>query len=320
MRATIVTAVLFGFPVVATAQPDPKPAAQPLVTRVYDLKHVLAGKTGAADTDAVIKLIFESVAVGEVKPGGDGPRVVERDGQKLEVRAAKKVQGEIKDLLDALARLADLAIDIKADVIEFDRATFEKSVKPLFAPPKGRTDPPAAIGFGDDDEGEPKDRPKAEDVTKALKLGRLVQTSSRRYSNGVEAVLSSRQTVVPYTTHPNEALKVPGSVLYVKDGFNLVGLPVVSADRRFIRFKLTEQSSALVGERKRDFGEIAGQRFVMTSPVVEDFGRTATVEVGDGATAVFRLDYAPKDKVWLVVLRPRIFIQAEQDELKKQKK
>src|SRR6184192_2182128 len=110
MRATIVPVVLFGFAGLAPAQPDPKPDPKALVTRVYDLKPVLAGKTVAADMDAVIKLIFESVAVGEVKPGGGGTQLVERDGQKLEVRAAEKVQGEVKDLLDALARLADLAV------------------------------------------------------------------------------------------------------------------------------------------------------------------------------------------------------------------
>src|SRR5947199_10865943 len=81
MRATILPVVLFGFPGLVAAQPDPKPEAKGLVTRVYDLKPVLAGKTVAADTDAVIKLIFESVALGDVKPGGGGPQLVERDGQ-----------------------------------------------------------------------------------------------------------------------------------------------------------------------------------------------------------------------------------------------
>ena len=87
-----------------------------------------------------------------------------------------------------------------------------------------------------------------------------------------------------------------------------------------MRLKLTEQSAAVVGITRRDFGEIAGKPFVMSTPQVEDFGKAGTVEVADGGFVLFRLDYAPKDKVWVVVLRPRIFIQAEEDELKKQKK
>ena len=75
-----------------------------------------------------------------------------------------------------------------------------------------------------------------------------------------------------------------------------------------------------VRQEERSRTEVGGKPLVLTSPVVEDFGRSATVEVADGAAAVFRLDYAPKDKVWVVVIRPRTFIQAEQDELNKQKK
>ena len=36
-------------------------------------------------------------------------------------------------------------------------------------------------------------------------------------------------------------------------------------------------------------------------------------------TVLFRLAYAPKDKVWVVARKPMIFIQAEEDELKKQR-
>jgi hypothetical protein len=324
MRATILPAVLvaIGFTGAAAAQPDPKPAAkpEPLVTRTYSLKAVLGLKPASGNKttpDDVIKMIFETIPVGEIKPGVEGPQLIERDGGQLEVRATEKVQGEIKDLITALERLADLAIDIKVDLYEFDRATFEKSVLPLFAPPKGRKESRVVVGYGEDDEPAPQ----AADATKALKLGTVVQSSARRYANGAEAVVSSRQTVVPYPRAPNELIgKALGPVPYVKEGFRLVATPVVSADRRFIRFKLTEQSAALVGMKKRDFGEIGGQPFVLVSPVVEDIGKTGTVEVADGAFALFRLDYAPKDKAWMVVLRPRLYIKAEEEELKKQKK
>jgi hypothetical protein len=321
LLSAVATLLTGGF---ALAQ-APKPAdPDTLVTRVYDLKSLLGDKsasTGLADPDAVIRLILETVRVGEIKPGVEGPQFVERDGDKLEVRATEKVQNEVKELIAGLERVADLAIDIRADVLEFDRETFDKSVKPLFVPAKGRTESPVVIGFGDDDEAVEKGRPKAEAATKALKPGRPVQSSARRYANGVDAVVAARQTVVPSTTQPEQAIRrVPGGVRFVKEGFRLTAQPVVSWDRRFVRFKLTEQSAAVVGVKRRDFGEIAGEPFVVTSLQVEDSGKAGSVEVADGGFAVFRLDYAPKDKVWVVVLRPTIFIQAEQDELNKQKK
>ena len=59
---------------------------------------------------------------------------------------------------------------------------------------------------------------------------------------------------------------------------------------------------------------------VAQSPEVEDLGATGSALVADGGTLLFRLGYAPKDKVWVVVLKPTIFIQAEEDLLKKEGK
>jgi hypothetical protein len=105
-----------------------------------------------------------------------------------------------------------------------------------------------------------------------------------------------------------------------KDGFALNARSVVSADRRFVRFKLTEQSTAVTGIKKREFEGPAGQKLVLQSAETEDLGASGSATVADGGTAIFRLAYAPKDKVWVVVIRPTIFIQAEEDELKWEQK
>ena len=54
-----------------------------------------------------------------------------------------------------------------------------------------------------------------------------------------------------------------------------------------------------------------GQVYVM------DWG---LARVADGGTLIFKLAYAPKDKLWVVVLHPTIFIQAEEDVLKQEGK
>jgi hypothetical protein len=310
----------------AFAQPAPKPGDDAkLATKVYDIKPLLGkrGKAaGLADADAVVKLIFQTIPqLRDLKPGTDGPQIVERDGGKLEVRATAKRHEEIKDLLDALARLQDIAIDVKAYVIELSAAEHAKLLKTL---PKGKAKPPVLLATGEELEELKPDAAEFKalaEASKILKAGRVVQTSSVRLVNGAEATLSARRTVVTFSNLPNP-VRVGGrsdEPLFVKEGFSLVALPVVSADRRFVRFRLAEQSTVITGVKTRDFGEIAGDKVVFKSLETEDLGATGSATVADGGSAVFKLAYAPKDKVWVVVLKPRLFIQAEQDELKKKK-
>src|SRR5262245_30314792 len=100
---------------IAEAQPDPKkPDDKKLVTRIYNIKPLIgeaAKASGVAvpDADAVVRLIFEALPqFHELKP--DGRQIVERDGTKLEIRATAKDHDEVKDLLEAIQRLQDLAV------------------------------------------------------------------------------------------------------------------------------------------------------------------------------------------------------------------
>jgi hypothetical protein len=311
----------------AAAQPDPKKADdKKLVTKTYSIKSLIGerGKaSGLADADAVIKLIFQSIPqLRDLRSGGDGPQIIERDGGKLEVRATEARHEEIKELITALERLQDLAIDVKAQVIELTPADYEKLVKAL---PKGKTKPPVLSATGEEFEERDVARDKAvEEANKILKTGRVVQTSSGRFVNGLEATVSARRMVVTFSnTRVAEALGAKTTnpdPMFVKEGFSLVAAPVVSADRRFVRFKLTEQSTVISGVKKRDFGEIAGQKVVFQTPETEDLGSTGSATVADGGTLIFKLAYAPKDKAWVVVLHPTIFIQTEEDILKKEGK
>jgi hypothetical protein len=289
-----------------------------LTTKVYDLKPLLGEKgmaSGFADTDAVIKLILETIPLGELKPGTDGPQLIERDGGKLEVRATADHHDQIKELLEAVERLADVAVDIKAEVIELDAAAFEKLTKVLPKSFRGKPGSPVVFSTGEemDEKGPTAEEEKAlREVNKILRAGREVQTSNGRFINGTEATVSARQSVLTYKNRPES--------LVVKEGFRLVGTPVVSADRRFVRFKLTEKSVAVTGMRKRDLGEIGGQKIVAETPELEDLGVTGSAVVADGGSLLFCLAYAPKDKVWVVSLQPTIFIKAEEEEVKKQEK
>ncbi len=331
LRTMLATVVLLGSVVTVAAQPQPgNPADKSLVTKVYDLKPILDGKVktiGVTDSDGVIKLIVENIRLGDVKPGTDGTQIIDRDGGRLEVRANAKVQEEISDLIDAITRLSDLAVDVTAEVIEFDMAGFEKLSKAL-SKVSFKTKSPVLLATGEEFEDEaraPALEKELADVNKVLNEGKVIQWSTNRFLNGSNATFSARRSILTYHNRPDPGwFPIPGNTTsdpqYVKEGFALVGMPVVSSDRRFVRFKLTEQSVKVAGMRKRDLGEIGGQKVIAQTPELEDLGATGSAVVSDVGTLLFRLTYAPKDKVWVVMLQPRIFIPAEEDELKKQQK
>jgi hypothetical protein len=309
-----------------TGQPDPKKVDdKKLVTRVYNLKPLIgdgAKASGVAvqDSDAVIKLIFETLPqFVELKP--DGRQIVERDGTRLEIRATAKDHDEVKDLLEAIQRLQDIAIDVNVDVIELDAAAFDKLVKAL--PKEGRGKSGSPVLTATNEEIEEKEDPAISkafgEVSKILRAGRVVHTSSGRFANGATATLSARQSVVTY--YPGTVNDKPnGALQFVKEGFKLVGLPVVSGDRRFVRLKLTEQSVVLTRIKKVEFGEVVkDQKLVWQTAETEDVGCTGSANIADGGTALFRLAYAPKDKVWVVVVKPRIYIPGEEEEIRRQR-
>jgi len=312
----------------AIAQPAPKkPDDKTLVTKVYDLKAILGerGKAnGYADMDAVIRLLVEEILPEtELKPGTDGAKLIEREGGKIEVRATPETQKEIGDLIEALHRLVDVAIDIKADVVELDPAAFEKLTKALPDKARGKAGSPvvcASESEADEKEANAEEKKAFAEVARILAAGKTLQTSTTRFVNGVEGTFSARLSVHTFYKQTVNNNKQPESRDFVKDGFRLVGLPMVSVDRRFIRLKLTEQSTRVTGIKKREIDAPKDLKLVLTSLETEDLGATGSTVVADGSRTVFRLACAPKDKVWVVVLTPTLFIQAEEDHRKKEEK
>jgi hypothetical protein len=155
LRNFLATVAVFALVGSVAAQPAPKkPDPTALVTKVYDLKSILGEKgkaNGLADVDAVLKVIFDSLpALSELKPGTEGVQVIERDGGKLEVRAPADVHGELKDLIEAMERLTDVAVDMRAEVYELNIATFDKLVQALPKVGRGKAGSPVLYAAGEE--------------------------------------------------------------------------------------------------------------------------------------------------------------------------
>jgi hypothetical protein len=307
-------------PAAAQAPVAAKPDDAAPVTRTYDLKPLLVDRAipgNVHDAEAVARLILDQIDLGELKPGSPGNQLLELDGQRIQVRAPAKIHEEISDFLGALQRLNDIAVDVKASLVELDAATFEKELKPHLKPAAGNTEPRIAIALGMDTDGREDTQPPVSIAETLTKLGLVIQSSDRLYHNGLDATVLVRQQ---YFSQP-QALNAGPKVMSKdcgKVGVRLNVTPVVSADRRFIRLKMTEQTAAIDHIRTRKLGEIAGgQPLVESTVFLDEAGKTAAVEVADCGAAIFKLGYAPKDKVWIAILRPTIIIKAEQEAEKK---
>lgn len=297
---TMLAVLVCAAPLVAN---DPVPVAkkQELVTRTYDLKPILNAQSrppGLTDLDGVIRLILETVDIGELKSGG--PSIVERENGQLEIRARLEVHGEIADLLEALQRLGNVAVDVRINLVELEAPAAEKLSIP-------------ALGVRRTAWGLPVPTPQSL-IDSIAENGKTLQSSKSRCGNGVDCVVSARRSLVRFPASPGL------NAIVVKEGYRLTVQPIVSADRRSVRLKLAEQATAITGIKQMELGEFNGKPLVATTPAVEEFGRTATVEIADGAELLFRLSYAPAGKVWVVALRTTIFVAEEERDLQKEKK
>jgi hypothetical protein len=218
-----------------------------------------------------------------------------RNGVRLSVFASFSRQQEIANRIDALRRLADVAVVINARLYEVDRAFFTKYVEPLFAKHK--------------DSGERRtlaevDRP----LLKKILAHKHVAESDIKIRAGTEATLLSLHSVFPLAGG-----QVPGKEGRTMAGTGLTGVsfevrPLVSPDRRHVRLQITQRVTELAGINKiNPHVEAANLR---TTSV------TGTVDILDGVDILMPVHYRPPskegdNKVWLLVSQNCIWIEEE---------
>jgi hypothetical protein len=323
MRALLALAL---FATAVCAQPPEKGDAKP-VTKVYDARHLLGDRgraTNLTDADALTKRVFEAVpALADPKSGA---RLVVLDGTKLELHAPPAAHTDLRDLLAALDRLQDVATNLETTVYELDAPDFEKLLKGLPKGGRGKPGSPVLVATGRefDLSGDHKTvNDQFKEVNAVLKTARTVHTAKVRLTNGTESEFAARHTLVPFRPVETVGAKAKPDTdvpQLVKDGFRLRGTALVSSDRRYIRFAVTEQSTAFTGIDKIEFGEFGGREIVLNAANTEDLGGTGSAVVADGGFLLFKLAYAPKGKVLVAALGAKIYIRTEEDELKRLEK
>jgi hypothetical protein len=222
------------------------------------------------------------------------------NGTRLVVNATPERHSWFVELLDQLDRLADIAVVMNARLLEVDRAFFDKHVAPLFAVHVKEVAPPEVVLV-----------PVA--LFKLLAGPKpLIASDDVKLYRGRESVFLSRRKPVRFRPDDDPAA-------FGIEGISFTVDPNFTIDRRYIRLKITRHVDQLMGSKVR-IVETPGQGKVeVTTPNVRQSSVSGTVQVADGDVVLMRCNYLPlgesnKDKVWLMLARPYIWIDHEQIE------
>jgi hypothetical protein len=292
-------------------------AAPPAGTlRSYDVSDLVrkpGGKTGLDSVEEVVELVVQSLGPkrwGPMQKGGNTLEVV--NGIRLEIRATPRQHGEIADVLAALRRLVDVAVDVRAELRAVERKFFDKKLAHRLGPIPGP-------GVG-----------------RALRLGEKLDTAVRKHSalvklgqvrlaNGRAATFFSLRKAFTYVAVPPKVARTPEEVHRVGyTGLSMKARAVVSADRRFITFQITQTTTDLLALRKQPLGTGAarGKQGTVEVPDLDETSSAKTVRVGDGIAVLVPVHARfsrtrGKGKVLVIVIRPTIYIKEEEEARKR---
>ena len=282
------------------------PAAEgPLVTKTYDVRDLVetasvwrpvvggpgwpapvAGLDRLEPTEALARVILTTVSPKTWRgPGGGAATLREVNGTKLEIRAADKQHEEVANLLDALRRLADVAVIVTGELYEVDRAFLDKHVKAV--------------------RGRRVATPVAEDVAKQLrKDGMRLKSGRVKILPGQVARFFSLHSALAYPTREGKA---PGTAF---TGVSFRARVAVTPDRRFVRLALTQRSTELLGHKDGEGGKV---------PDLAEESTTETIKVDDGDYLLLAARLAPekaaaagKGRAVVLLVRPLIYIEEEE--------
>ncbi len=312
---------------------------------IGDLVSRSSGKTGSSGVGEVVRCVMTGVNPDgwHAKDGGSSLQV--RNGSTLVIHTQAKYHQEISELLEALRRLNDVAVDVQSHLCEIDRSLYDKLIKPKLGNLQAGSGVPMAATLAEG--AYQKLRPRLEIVTshkvriangkqgEILSLENAVLTGPRSRADGkepnkkpkpvdkkegpdvqeqVQDLLNLLRSKVMFpTARSMEQVNDPAITFH---GVRFQARVAVTADRRFVGMELEQEATNLLSLEQVPFGEDK----VYVTPNLSRSGATASVRVGDGGVLFLAVYYLPqslkdRNRVYVLVVQPRIYIEAEEKEL-----
>jgi hypothetical protein len=203
------------------------------------------------------------------------------NGRRLSMFATPARHLALGRLVTSLTRLADLGVYMNARLYAMDRAFYQKHVAPVVA---GQRDEPAPVAVR-------VERPLLGQV---LKHALVQESDDTKLEPERRAVFLARERLAP-------GVGLTGVSVAVR--------PEVSPDRRYLRLHLTRSVAEAVRPEAKGPDEPAAEASLRKTR------STGTVEVRDGEAILMPIPYRPPghdaNRVWVLVARPLIWIEAE---------
>ena len=301
-----------------------------LYTAVHEIRDILdkwqylrweIGRKKPAETDKanqVVQMLLEATDPESWRPGPAGRNSLQvLNGTRLVVRAGANRQAEVDSFLDGLRRLADLAVIMNAQVVEVDRLFYAQHIRPLLLVPGKR--PRTVVPISD----------PLEALLKKQKL--IVKGDEEKLPSGQESAFLSLHNAFTYAAKPGNAKKETDEIRRwmeqegvfkpCREGFSLLADITVSPDRRRVRLKITQQNTQAEIRKSEALDLGTGKTVTVESPDVRETSLSGAIDIEDGQPLLMPLLYRPKEKnrIYLMLARPMIFIEEEQKEIEKSK-
>lgn len=227
-----------------------------------------------------------------------------QNGRRLIVRAEPAWQTEIAQALQALRRQTDLSVIVRADLFAVDTAFAERlrKMKPI---PLDELERQFLGG----------NTPKGDGLFEQLDKQRpFLSGPVLKLDDGGEAVVLSQQ----------RAKRLAGSARdprFTLEGAAFAAVVRVSSDRRFVRVKLTERTSAVRSIHKVKAWDVTGKEIETEVPLPEEFAHARVVEVPDGGAVLLPARLPPgadgaKDRHGVLRLTTRIIVAEEEEQIR----
>ncbi|HKB42122.1 MAG TPA: hypothetical protein VKD72_37190 [Gemmataceae bacterium] len=316
LLCVLVAGLTWFSPALARAEP---PAKSRLSTATYDVADLIqsvptwrrvsfvAPDAGVEGADALVQVIMRMINPESWRPGPARSTIQVVNDTKLEIRTTLRQHAEIKDLLKTLRHLSDLAVVFWADLYEVDRAFYRNHLEPVLAPRPGEklfaVSVEDAIGT------------KLRNQSKPLKESRVM------IANGKEGVFFSLRNGFTYLARA----RTPGRDEQDVTGTGFQGVTFradvsVSADRRSVRLKMSQKATELREiVKKTILDPNTKKKEQVETPRLVSSSTTGEGEIDDGTALLIPVRYRSQtakdnDRVWVLFLRPLIYIEAEEKE------
>jgi hypothetical protein len=301
--------------------------ANPVTTVTYDLGELVRVSRAWADPDrpprdSAAELVKRIMLLHPERWDGGtvaDSTVIIRGSKRVEVRTDAKHHQEIADLLDQLRHRSDLAVDLDTGLFEVDGDFYKKELEPKLAQGKLGGDRIAtALMGGLLDEDPDRKYPLTGMLAKMLKRSTKIATDKVRVLQHADGQALDFRTAFVYRAHPGDAKQEPEMVFEVAHhGVSFRAQVSVTQDRRGIDLKLTEKTiEPLEMKQRAAFDPNNGNPVVIDVPNLHESSVTYSVFAADGETVIVPVHYQTKsardkDRVLVLVIDPRIYIDSE---------